>query len=79
MPILKYSVVWFSRLGGPGLLTISRFDDFELYRPARRAGLALLTTTPEGVADLFMTTLLYCRRWVKPAGRPFTLILEIKT
>ena len=40
----------FSRLGGPGLLTYSRFNDFELYRPARRAGLDPLTTTQEGVA-----------------------------
>ena len=40
-----------SRLGGPGLLTISRYNDFELYRPARRAGLGPLTTTQEGVAD----------------------------
>jgi hypothetical protein len=79
MTILNYSLGWFSRLGGPGLRTTSRVDDFEFYRPARRAGLALLTTTPEGVADLFMTTLLYCRRWVKPAGRPFTPIPQIKT
>jgi len=50
MTILNYSLGWFSRLGGPGLLTISRFDDFQLYRPARRAGLTLLTTTQEGVA-----------------------------
>ena len=41
----------FSRLGGPGLLTTSRSNDFELYRPARRAGLGPLTTTQEGVAD----------------------------
>ena len=68
MTVLNYSLGWSSRLDGPGLLTISRFDDFQLYRPARRADLTLLTTTQEGVADLFMTTLLYCRRWVKPAG-----------
>src|SRR5262249_48921974 len=67
MTISNYSLGWFSRLGGPGLLTTSRTDDFELYRPARRAGLALLTTTPEGVTTM---TLLYCRRWVKPAGKP---------
>jgi len=36
---LRYPLPRFSRLGGPGLLTTSRFDDFELYRPARRAGL----------------------------------------
>ena len=41
-----------SRLGGPGLLTYSRSNDFELYRPARRAGLGPLTTTQEGVAIL---------------------------
>ncbi len=28
-----------SRPGGLGLLTTSRFNDFELYRPTRRAGL----------------------------------------
>ena len=41
-----------SRPGGPGLLTTSRFNDFEFYRPARRAGLGPLTTTQEGVALL---------------------------
>ncbi len=29
----------FARPGGSGLLTISRCDDFELYRPTRREGL----------------------------------------
>ncbi len=47
--ILRYPVLLVSRLGGPGLRTTSRFDDFELYRPARRAGLDPLTTTQEGV------------------------------
>ena len=32
----------FSRTGGSGLLTASRFNDFELYRPTRRAGLGRL-------------------------------------
>lgn len=44
------SLFLFSRPGGPGLLTTSRWNDFELYRPARRAGLGPLTTTQEGVA-----------------------------
>ena len=69
--VFTIRVHWFFRTGGPGLLTISRSNDFELYRPARRAGLGPLTTTPEGVAD-YLTTLLYCRRWVKPRGRTFT-------
>src|ERR1019366_8950173 len=43
---------WFSRTGGPGLLTTSRFNDFQLYRPARRAGLDPLTTTQECVCVL---------------------------
>jgi len=47
---LRYPLPRFSRLGGPGLRTTSRLDDFELYRPARRAGLDPLTTTQEGVA-----------------------------
>src|SRR2546428_400456 len=47
---LRYPLSRFSRLGGPGLLTTSRNNDFELYRPARRAGLDPLTTTQEGVA-----------------------------
>jgi hypothetical protein len=38
--------------GGPGLLTTSRFNDFQLCRPARRAGLDPLTTTQEGVCVL---------------------------
>ena len=46
----RYPLPRFSRLGGLGLRTTSRFDDFELYRPARRAGLDPLTTTQEGVA-----------------------------
>ena len=49
---LPLSVNRFSRPGGPGLLTYSRFNDFEFYRPARRAGLGPLTTTPEGAAIL---------------------------
>jgi hypothetical protein len=40
---------WFSRTDGSGLLTSSRINDFELYGPARRAGLDPLTTTQEGV------------------------------
>ncbi len=47
---LPVSISPFSRPGGPGLLTYSRSNDFELYRPARRAGLGPLTTTQEGVA-----------------------------
>ena len=62
-----YPLPRFSRPGGPGLLTISRRNDFELYRPARRAGLDPLTTTPEGVSAT-RTTLLYWRRRVKSAG-----------
>ncbi len=49
---LPLSVKRFSRPGGPGLLTYSRSNDYELYRPARRAGLDPLTTTQEGVALL---------------------------
>jgi len=61
-----------ARAGGPGLLTTSRFNDFELYRPARRAGLDPLTTTQEGVS-VYQTTFLYCRRRVKPiAGATIT-------
>ncbi len=62
------SVNRFSRPGGPGLLTHGRCNDYEFYRPARRAGLGPLTTAQEGVAVNSMTTLLYCRRPVKPAG-----------
>jgi hypothetical protein len=47
----SYTLKRFSRLGGPGLLTTSRSNDFELYRPARRAGLDPLTTTQR--ASLF--------------------------
>jgi hypothetical protein len=47
---LRYPLPRFSRLGGPGLRTGSRLNDFELYRPARRAGLDPLTTPQEGVA-----------------------------
>jgi len=36
-----YPLPRFFRLDGPGLLTTSRSNDFELYRPARRAGLTL--------------------------------------
>src|SRR5437667_4197288 len=46
----RYPLPRFSRLGGLGLRTTSRFDDFELYRPARRAVLDPLTTTQECVA-----------------------------
>ena len=63
-----YPLPRFARPGGPGLLTTSRRNDFELYRPARRAGLDPLTTPPEGVNS--MTTLLYWRRRVKSAGDP---------
>jgi transposase len=47
---LRYGFCRFSRTGGSGLLTTSRHNDFELYRPARWAGLDPLTTTQEGVA-----------------------------
>ena len=67
---IGYPLPRFSRPGGPGLLTTSRFNDFELYRPARWAGLGPLTTTQEGVAVNTMTTLLYWRRRVKSAGDP---------
>jgi hypothetical protein len=56
---------WLPAPAGSGLLTSSRFNDFELYRPARRAGLGPLTTTQEGVS-VCRTTFLYCRRRVKP-------------
>ena len=36
-----YPLPRFFRPGGPGLLTTSRLNDFEFYRPARRAGLTL--------------------------------------
>jgi len=36
-----YPLPRFFRLDGPGLLTTSRTNDFELYRPARRADLTL--------------------------------------
>jgi hypothetical protein len=45
-------LLWFSRTGGPGLLTTSRSNDFQFYWPARRAGLDPLTTTQEGVSVL---------------------------
>ena len=48
--IFGYGSFRFSRTGGPGLLTSSRLNDFELYGPARRAGLGPLTTTQEGVS-----------------------------
>jgi transposase len=55
------------RTGGPGLLTTSRHNDFELYRPARRAALRpqrlLMRTSHSDVR-----TLLYCRRRVKACG-----------
>lgn len=35
----------FSRAGGSGLLTTSRLNDFELYRPPAGTGLDPLTTT----------------------------------
>ena len=35
------SVSPISRAGGTGLRTSNRFNDFELYRPPRRPGLAL--------------------------------------
>jgi hypothetical protein len=36
----RYRFIPVARVGGPALLTISRHDDFELYRAARRSGLA---------------------------------------
>ena len=54
------------RTGGPGLLTTSRVNDFELIdQPAGRPW--PLTTTREGVIER-ETTLLYCRRRVKARG-----------
>ena len=43
--MLRYGFARISRLGGSGLRTLSRSNDFHLYRPAHRAGLDLLTTT----------------------------------
>ena len=54
------------RTGGPGLLTTSRFNDFELYRPTRRADLTLKRLLKRA-PTCHVTTLLYCRRWVKSA------------
>ena len=53
--ILGYHFTRFSRLGGLGLSSASRTNDYELYRPARRAGLDLLTTTqrPSPIEGLF--------------------------
>jgi len=42
---LIVSLTRFSRAGGSGLLTTSRFNDFELYRPPAGTGLDPLTTT----------------------------------
>jgi hypothetical protein len=36
----RYRFIPVARAGGPALLTTSRHDDFELYRAARRSGLA---------------------------------------
>jgi hypothetical protein len=66
---IPVSVHRFSRLGRPGLLTTSRFNDYELIdRPVGR-GLAL-NDYSRGRCCYPMTTLLYCRRRVKPAGKP---------
>ena len=46
-----YPLPRLSRPDGPGLRTTSRLNDFELYRPARRAGFDPLTTTQEGVGS----------------------------
>ena len=53
--ISGYDCARFSRLGGLGLSSASRPNDYELYRPARRAGLDLLTTTqrPSPIEGLF--------------------------
>ncbi len=70
----RYRFCRFSRPSGSGLRTIGRVNDFDLYGPARRAGLDPLTSTPEGVLHC-RTTLLYWRRRVKSAGstqRPST-------
>jgi hypothetical protein len=40
-----YPLPRFSRAGGTGLLTTSRLNDFELYRPPAGTGLDPLTTT----------------------------------
>ena len=65
--IFGYSLCPVCPPGGPGLLTTSRSNDFELYRPARRTGLDPLNDSLQR-ASLCRTTLLYCRRGVKPAG-----------
>ena len=60
-----YPLPRLSRPGGPGLLTTSRSNDCELYRPARRAGLDPLTTAPRGRCLYCIAALLYWRRRVK--------------
>ena len=63
----RYPLPRFSRPGGSGLLTTSRSNDFELIdRPAGR-GLALERLLKRALLN-DMTTLLYWRRRVKPAG-----------
>jgi len=66
--ISGYPFARLSRLDGSGLLTLCRFNDYPLYRPTRRAGFDLLTTT-QRPSYIAYRTLLYCRRLVKPAGR----------
>jgi len=39
---------WFSRPGGSGLLTFNRFNDCDLDRPTRRAGLDPLNDSSRG-------------------------------
>jgi len=69
------SVNRFSRPGGPGLLTHGRFNDYDLYRPARRAGLGPLTTTQEGVANLYDDSSILPSPG-QACGRPTTSVLN---
>jgi Transposase/Transposase IS116/IS110/IS902 family len=62
-----YPVHWFPAPGGSGLLTASRSNDFQLYGPPAGRGLTLNDYSRGRCLD-HRTTLLYCRRQVKPAG-----------
>ena len=62
-----YPLPRFFRTDGPGLLTTSRLNDFELYRPARRAGFTLKRLLKR--ASERITTLLYCPGCIRPLPR----------
>jgi len=70
--MFRYLFLRLSRPGGPGLLTSGRLNDFELIdRPAGRAWPS--SDYSRGRCCHSMTTLLYWRRRVKPAGDQKTL------